>query len=654
LVSSWLPAAASRRREARPTASSAAAQHTFLAQEWERVSKVQKRTGVRELDTSQVIKILARLNFTEKSKSLLRQKMEIVDANRNGKLDFDEFVTLLGHLRTYAVLDSVFDTLAAPVPAGASTTHKRGITAERFLQFLHEHQGDMGYDRRAAHDVIRFLEPDDAARNPVLSREGFQRFVTSPSLNNAFDSTLHFRVFEDMTQPLTNYLIESSHNTYLVGDQLRSNSSVDMYVRVLQKGCRCVELDCWDGADGQPVIFHGHTLTSKISFKDVIRAIRDYAFVATDYPLILSIELHCSPPQQEVMAGYIVEYLGGLLPPQPQRGATEALPSPHELRGKILVKGKRLSATGEADFLEEDEDDDDGDGRSQAKGGESKAPRKKVTLAKALSDLVYLASVPYPSSSIGGAGLEPWEMCSLGETKTMKVCAVSPVDFSLHNARQLSRIYPKGSRVDSSNYSPVAPWSCGAQMVALNYQTSSDAMWINAAKFRQQNGGAGYVLKPSFLRHSLAADGSPELAVSLRPPPRSRTKLSIRVAGARQLPKSSHTTKGEVIDPYVVVSIVAPDKENCFSERTPTVQDNGFNPEWEGEFQFSLTSDIEAYLVLRVDDEDPFGQYDHIGHWCAALSGLRRGWRSVPLQAHNGADIPLCSVLLHIDIQRDG
>lgn len=55
--------------------------------------------------------------------------------------------------------------------------------------------------------------------------------------------------------------------------------------RAFAQGCRCVELDCWEGQGGEPIIYHGHTLTSKILFRDVIQAVRDHAFTVRRWVL---------------------------------------------------------------------------------------------------------------------------------------------------------------------------------------------------------------------------------------------------------------------------------------------------------------------------------------------------------------------------------
>ena len=88
----------------------------------------------------------------------------------------------------------------------------------------------------------------------------------------------------------------------------------------LLAGCRCIELDCWNGREqdgSEPIITHGRAMCTEISFKDVIYAIRDCAFVTSDYPLILSFENHCSRQQQYKMAKYCDEIFGDMLLKEP-------------------------------------------------------------------------------------------------------------------------------------------------------------------------------------------------------------------------------------------------------------------------------------------------------------------------------------------------
>ena len=74
-----------------------------------------------------------------------------------------------------------------------------------------------------------------------------------------------------------------------------------------------LQVDCYDGVDGQPRVYHGGTLSNKVRFEDIIRIVKDFAFVTSEYPLILTCELHCTASQQQVMANILKKHLSGKL-----------------------------------------------------------------------------------------------------------------------------------------------------------------------------------------------------------------------------------------------------------------------------------------------------------------------------------------------------
>ena len=68
-------------------------------------------------------------------------------------------------------------------------------------------------------------------------------------------------------------------------------------------------VDCWNGSDGEPIIYHGHTLTSRIKFEDVIKAIRDYAFTSSEYVDPIDIHLYSPLYYNAIFSSYAIKIL---------------------------------------------------------------------------------------------------------------------------------------------------------------------------------------------------------------------------------------------------------------------------------------------------------------------------------------------------------
>ncbi|XP_042153616.1 1-phosphatidylinositol 4,5-bisphosphate phosphodiesterase eta-1-like isoform X2 [Oncorhynchus tshawytscha] len=302
------------------------------------------------LNMEEIYQLLHKMNVNLPRRKVKHMFQEADSDDQQGTLTFEEFSVF------YKMMSLRRDLYLLLMGYSDRKDH---LTADELANFLRNEQKMMNVTTEYCLDVIdKFELSEENKQKGILGIEGFTSFMRSPTCD-VFNPE-HHEVNQDMDQPLSSYYISSSHNTYLTGDQLLSHSKTDMYAWVLQAGCRCVEVDCWDGPDGEPMVQHGYTLTSKITFKSVIETIDKYAFINNRYPVILSIENHCCIQQQKKIAQYLRKILGDKL----DLGETfhrdsKQLPSPHCLQGKILIKGKRLPLYLSIDVEEGEVSDDD-------------------------------------------------------------------------------------------------------------------------------------------------------------------------------------------------------------------------------------------------------------------------------------------------------
>uniref|UniRef100_A0A8D1TYQ2 Phosphoinositide phospholipase C n=1 Tax=Sus scrofa TaxID=9823 RepID=A0A8D1TYQ2_PIG len=512
------------------------------------------------------------------------------------------------------------------------------------------------------------------AEQRQISVDGFMRYLSGEE--NGVVSPEKLDLNEDMSQPLSHYFINSSHNTYLTAGQLAGNSSVEMYRQVLLSGCRCVELDCWKGrtAEEEPVITHGFTMTTEISFKEVIEAIAECAFKTSPFPILLSFENHVdSPKQQAKMAEYCRLIFGDALLMEPlEKYPLESgvpLPSPMDLMYKILVKNKKKShkssegsgkkklseqasntysdsssvfepsspGAGEADTESDDDDDDDDCKKSSMDEGTAGS---EAMATEEMSNLVnYIQPVKFESFEISKKRNRSFEMSSFVETKGLEQLTKSPVEFVEYNKMQLSRIYPKGTRVDSSNYMPQLFWNAGCQMVALNFQTVDLAMQINMGMY-EYNGKSGYRLKPEFMRRPDKSfdpftEGIVDGIVA--------NTLSVKIISGQFLSDKKVGTYVEVD----MFGLPVDTRRKAF--KTKTSQGNAVNPVWEEEPIVFKKVVLPSLACLRIAVYEEGGKF--IGHRILPVQAIRPGYHYICLRNERNQPLMLPAVFVYIEVK---
>uniref|UniRef100_A0A8B9LEH7 Phosphoinositide phospholipase C n=1 Tax=Astyanax mexicanus TaxID=7994 RepID=A0A8B9LEH7_ASTMX len=569
------------------------------------------------------------------------------------------------------------------------------LNTDQLVSFLNENQRDPRlneilfpfYDSKRARQIIESYETDEKLQKKgLMSCDGFSRYLMSDENAPVFLDRLE--LYQEMDQPLAHYFISSSHNTYLTGRQFGGRSSVEMYRQVLLSGCRCVELDCWDGKgeDQEPIITHGKAMCTDVLFKDVIQAIEETAFVSSEFPVILSFENHCSRHQQYKLARYCEDIFGDTLLRQPLDDFPlepgQPLPSPNDLKRKILIKNRRLKPEVEKKQLEhfrkhmeagdvnmstnmsEDENEEDaGCGKTvivkmhstlfnyrahlvacEPGVADEQALIQSYTYVAATTNIhPYLSNIINYAQAVKFLGFEEAEemnihhnMSSFNESVGLGYLRTNAIEFVNYNKRQMSRIYPKGGRVDSSNYMPQIFWNAGCQMVSLNFQTPDLAMQLNQGKF-EYNGSCGYLLKPDFMRR-------PDRMFD----PFSETPVDGVIAATCSVQViSGQFLSDKKIGTYVEVDMYGLPTDTIRKEfRTRMVMNNGLNPVYNEEpfvFRKVILPDLAVLRIAVYDDNNKL-----IGQRILPLDGLQAGYRHISLRNEGNKPLSLPTVFCNI------
>uniref|UniRef100_A0A8C2FY01 Phosphoinositide phospholipase C n=1 Tax=Cyprinus carpio TaxID=7962 RepID=A0A8C2FY01_CYPCA len=527
------------------------------------------------------------------------------------------------------------------------------LTVEQLVSFLNENQRDPRlneilfpfYEAKRVMQIIEKYERDtDLKKKGHMSSDGFCRYLMSDENAPVFLDRLD--LCQEMEHPLAHYFISSSHNTYLTGRQFGGKSSVEMYRQVLLSGCRCVELDCWDGKseDQEPIITHGKAMCTDILFKVSTNQTSRHSTVHRSQCMLTG---RC-----ETLFGGLTLWLTGRaafihicyikvsarwlkshslsaadFKLQFSVGAGEQEEGASAVR---LTDGAAAADLTERDavFLHQSvEAAEDADAEQQLIAS-YKYEGATTNIHPYLSAMVnYAQPVKFQSFEVAEERNIHHNMSSFNESVGLGYLKTNAIEFVNYNKRQMSRIYPKGGRVDSSNYMPQIFWNAGCQMVSLNFQTPVIPVTLSCR----------YLLKPDFMRR---ADRMFD--------PFSETPVDGVIAATCSVQVfSGQFLSDKKIGTYVEVDMYGLPTDTIRKEfRTRMVMNNGLNPYYNEEpfvFRKVILPDLAVLRIAEYDDNNK-----RIGQRILPLDGLQAGSRHISLRNEGNKPLSLSTVFCNI------
>nr|XP_043614788.1 phosphoinositide phospholipase C 2-like [Erigeron canadensis] len=519
------------------------------------------------------------------------------------------------------------------------------MTADHLMHFLIEVQKQDKTTIQEAEAIIMNHNSPFIFHRKGFNLDAFFRFLICSS-NPVLSPSR--QAHQDMTAPLSHYFIFTGHNSYLTGNQLSSDCSDVPIVQALERGVRVIELDIWPNSEKDDVlVLHGMTMTSPVELLTCLKSIKNHAFSASEYPVVITLEDHLTTDLQAKVAKMVHQIFGDMLF-TPDKECLEKLPSPDFLRKRVIIstkppkeylKGgnpktkengpqeKDPSAGawgGEISSSLDDKDDSDDDDDDEDLESDSVAPEYKSLIGI--------------HAGKGKGGLDDWlkvdpnkvRRLSLSEHELEKAAKTHGPQIVRFTQRNILRVYPKGIRFDSSNYDPMIGWMHGAQMVAFNMQGYGRSLWLMQGMFRG-NGGCGYIKKPELLLR----DGPEVFDPRIQLPLKMTFKVTLFMGEGWYYDfKHTHFDAYSPPDFYVKIGIAGVPADSTM-KKSKKVEDS-WNPSWNEVFEFPLTVPELALLRIEVHEYDISEKDDFAGQTCLPVREISKGIRSVPLYSQMG------------------